>query len=72
MLQVSLLCVSLGDAVVKNLPASAGDLRDPGLILGSGRSPGAGNCNLLQYSCQGNTANRGAYSPWGHKRVGND
>ena len=38
--------------VIKNLPASAGDLRDAGLIPGSGRSPGGGHGNLLQYSCQ--------------------
>ena len=37
--------------VVKNLPANAGDIRDGGLILGSGRSPGGGNSNPLQYSC---------------------
>ena len=37
--------------VVKNLPASAGDLRDMGLIPGSGRSPGGGHGNPLQYSC---------------------
>ena len=37
--------------VVKNLPANAGDVRDGGLIPGSGRSPGEGNGNLLQYSC---------------------
>ena len=37
--------------VVKNLPANVGDIRDSGLIPGSGRSPGEGNGNLLQYSC---------------------
>ena len=37
--------------VVKNLPANAGDLRDAGSIPGSGRSPGEGHCNPLQYSC---------------------
>ena len=37
--------------VVKNPPANAGDTRDSGLIPGSGRSPGVGNGNLLQYSC---------------------
>ena len=37
--------------VVKNPPANAGDLRDAGLIPGSGRSPGRGNGNPLQYSC---------------------
>ena len=38
-------------AIVKNAPANAGDLRDTGLILGSGRSLGIGNGNTLQYSC---------------------
>ena len=33
--------------VVKNSPAIAGDLRDIGLIPGSGRSPGGGNDNLF-------------------------
>ena len=33
--------------LVKNLPASAGDARDVGLILGSGTSPGGGNGNPL-------------------------
>ena len=37
--------------VVKNLPANAGDVRDMGLIPGSGRSPGAGHGIPLQYSC---------------------
>ena len=36
---------------VKNLPANAGDIRDAGLIPGSGRSPGGGHGNPLQYSC---------------------
>ena len=45
-------------SVVKNLPASAGDA---GLILGSGRSPGEGNGNPLQYSCLGNLMDRGAW-----------
>ena len=44
--------------MVKNLPASAGDA---GSILGSGRSPGEGNGNLLQYSCLGNPKDRGAW-----------
>ena len=39
-----------GGAVVKNLPASTGDTGDTGLIPESGRSPGGGNDNLLQYS----------------------
>ena len=37
--------------VVKNPPANAGDIRDVGLIFGSGRSLGEGNGNPLQYSC---------------------
>ena len=36
---------------IKNLPVHAGDIRDAGSIPGSGRSPGEGNGNLLQYSC---------------------
>ena len=38
-------------SVVQNLPVSAGDTGDSGLIPGSGRSPGGGNGNPLQYSC---------------------
>ena len=37
-----------GGSLVKNSPANAGDV---GLIPGSGRSPGEGNGNPLQYSC---------------------
>ena len=37
--------------MVKNLPANAGDIADSDLIPGSGRSPGGGNGNTLQYSC---------------------
>ena len=33
--------------MVKNLPANAGDIRDPGSIPGLGRSPGGGNGNPL-------------------------
>ena len=50
-------------AVVKNPPANAGDAGDQGFIPGSGRSPGAGNGNSLQYSCLGNPTDRGAW--WG-------
>ena len=35
----------------KNLPANAGDKGDKSLTLGSGRFPGEGNGNPLQYSC---------------------
>ena len=47
--------------VVKNLPASAGDVRDTGLIPGSARSLGEGHDNPLQYSCLENPMNRGAW-----------
>ena len=44
--------------MVKNPPANAGDARDMGSIPGSGRCPGEGNGNLLQYSCLGNPMDR--------------
>ena len=47
--------------VVKNLPANAGDIRDVGLTPGSGRSPGGGHGNPLQYSCLENRMDRGAW-----------
>ena len=40
---------------------SAGNMRDLGLIPGSGRSPGEGNGNPLQYSCLDNSMDRGAW-----------
>ena len=46
--------------LVENSPASAGDIRDIGLIPGSGRSPGIGNGTSLQYSCLENSMYRGA------------
>ena len=46
---------------VKNSPAKAGVAGDLGSIPGSGRSPGAGNGNQLQYSCLGNFMDRGAW-----------
>ena len=50
-----------GGTVVKNPPANEGDARDVGLIPGSGRSPGVGNGNPLQYSCLENSTDRGAW-----------
>ena len=47
--------------VVENLPANAGDIRDVGLIAGSGRSPGEINGNLLQDSYLENPKDRGAW-----------
>ena len=46
--------------VVKNVPASAGDVRDTGSIPGSGRSPGEGNGSPIQCSCLENPMDRGA------------
>ena len=50
-----------GGAVVKNMPANAGDGKDMDSIPGSGRSPGVGNDNLLQYSHLENTMDMGAW-----------
>ena len=47
--------------VVKILPASAEDIRYVVLISGSGRSPGGGHGNPLQYCCQQNSMDRGAW-----------
>ena len=62
-------------SVVKNLPANAGDAGGAGFILGSGRSPGGGNGNPLQYSClekaHGQRSLTGN-SSWGCKRVEQD
>ena len=50
-----------GGTVIKNLLANAGDTGDPGSIPGSGRSPGVGNGNSLQYYCLENRLDRGAW-----------
>ena len=47
--------------VVKNPPANAGGIRDVGLILGLGRSPGGEHANPLQYSCLENPMDREAW-----------
>ena len=47
--------------MVKNMPANAGDIRDVGLIPGSGKSPGKGQSNPLQYCCLENPMDRGAW-----------
>ena len=46
--------------MVKNPPTNTGDVRDVGSIPGSGRSPGGGPGNPLQYSCLENPMDRGA------------
>ena len=61
--------------VVKDFPATAGDIRDRGAISGLGRSPGEGNGNPLQYSYLVNPMDRekpgGLWSMW-LKRVRHD
>ena len=52
-----------GGSLVKNPPANAGDM---GSIPGSGRSPGRGNGNPLQYSCLGDSMNKGAWQATVH------
>ena len=52
--------------VVKNLPASAGDVRDLGSIPGLGRAPGEENGNPCQYSCLENPMDRGAWQATVH------
>ena len=53
--------------VVKNSPVNAGDVRDMGLIPGSGRSPGGGPGNPLQYSCLENPMDRWAWQAAVHR-----
>ena len=55
------LRASLTGLVVKNPPANTGDIRDVGLIPGSGRPLQEGNGNPLQYSCLGSPMGRGAW-----------
>ena len=47
--------------LVKNPPANAEDVRNAGLISGSGRSPGEEHGNPLQYSCLENPMDRRAW-----------
>ena len=61
-----------GESVVTNLPANAEDTGDVSSIPGSGRSPGEGNGNPLQYSCLENPMDRGTWwatSPRDHKEL---
>ena len=55
-----------GGAVVKNPPVHAEDTRDTGSIPWSGRSPGGGNGNPVQYSCLENPMDRGAWQATVH------
>ena len=53
--------------MVKNAPVNEGDVRDVGLIPGSGRSLGRGHGNRLQYSCLENPRDRGAWQTTVHR-----
>ena len=53
--------------VIKNPPANVGDIRDVGLIPGSGRPPGGGHSNPLQYSCLENPMERGTWQAIVHR-----
>ena len=53
--------------VIKNLHDNAGDARDVAFIPGSGRSPGVGNGNPLQYSCLENFTDREAWQATVHE-----
>ena len=63
--KVCLLCFLLRASqvalAVKNLPANAGDIKDVSSIPRSGRSPGGGYGNLLQYFCLENPMDKGAW-----------
>jgi len=52
---------------IKNPPASAGGIRDTGLISGLGRSPAEGKGKPLQYSCLENPMHRGAWQTTVHR-----
>ena len=53
--------------VVKNLPTNAGNERDRDSVLGSGRYPGEGNGNPLQYSYLENLMDRGTWQATVHR-----
>ena len=60
--QLSDFCFSLSQVALSGKePTNAGDIRDVDSIPGSGRSPGGGHGNPLQYSCLENPLDRGAW-----------
>ena len=60
-LDVRVISASQVTLVAKNVPANVRDISNVGLLLGSGRSPGGGHANRLQYSCLENPMGRGAW-----------
>ena len=64
--------VGLISSQIKNPPADSGDTRNTGSISVSGRSPGEGKSNPLQYSCLENPTDKRSlvdYSPWSRKEL---
>ena len=58
--------------MVKNMPASAGDLRDTGSVTEAGRAPGEGNGNLTPGFLPGKSHGQrslAGYSPWGPREL---
>ena len=53
--------------MVKNMPANEGDIREASSIPGSGRLPGGGHGNPLQYSCLENPMDRGDWQAAVHR-----
>ena len=58
--------------MVRNPPAKARDTGDAGSVPGSGRSPGGGNGNPLQYSCLENPMDRGVWQATVHEVAKSD
>ena len=56
-----------GGVAEKNPPANARDTRDAVSVPGSGRPPGEGHSNPLQYSCLGNSMDREAWRATVHE-----
>ena len=57
----------MGTEVAQWVKESTCNVGDAGLISGPGRSPGGGNCNLLQYFCLENSMDRGAWRTTVHE-----
>ena len=60
LIHLKILYMVLSGTGLKNPSANAGDARDAGSVSGSGRYPGVGNSNLLQYSCLKNSMEKAA------------
>ena len=72
MKQGNLHITNIDGSVVQKLPANAGDGGHEGLLPGSGRSPGGGHGNPLQYSCLENPRDRETWQATGHRLAESD